>query len=247
MLNVFLTVLSVILATHARATPDFAAALTNMDQGDFEAAAKIYEMAVNEGARNGHLFYNLGICYQRLKRPGDAIAAFLAARRYLPRDPDVGANLRFVVAKIPDKLETELALTTWARLTVWVDRFSVKELAYATAVGFGLCGVVLSLSLSLERLQHFRRSAAVLVLLPLLLAATTGGRALRDHPWGAVTKPEVKVLSGPGTANTAIFQLREGAPFAIVNSQVANYWQIELSDGKKGWIARADARAFAVP
>jgi tetratricopeptide (TPR) repeat protein len=237
--------MTLLLAVPAAAAPDFARALAAMDQGDYQTAVTIYEGAVEEGARNGDLFYNLGICYQRLKRPGEAVAAFLAARRYLPRDPDVGANLRFVLANVPDKLDTELDGGLMARMGFWIDRFTVREFAYASAAAFAMCGLVLLSATLLTRWRPWRPALAALLAVPMLLAVSAALRAASDHPWGAVAKPLAKVLSGPGASNTAIFELREGAPFAVLSGEVSDYWQIELSDGKKGWIARSETKVFA--
>ena len=247
MLRTFFFFVFMIGTKSAAAIPDFAAALTSMDRGDYQAAAQIYESAVNDGARNGDLFYNLGICYERLQRPGDAIAAFLAARRYLPRDPDVSANLRFTLSKTPDRLETELNRGLFRRLMAWVDHFSLRELAYVGAITWGLSGMFLLASLSVDRLSSFRSMAWFSLLIPFCLTASAILRASTDQPWGAVTPSVAKVLSGPDPANTPLFQLRHGAPFAVVNSKVSDYWLIELSDGKKGWLARTDARVFTAP
>src|SRR4051812_4508999 len=64
------------------------AASAAYDRGDYATATARYEQAVAAGDENGHLFYNLGLSYYREHRLGDAMAAFLAARRLLPRDPD---------------------------------------------------------------------------------------------------------------------------------------------------------------
>lgn len=245
MLKTLLMSMALTLAIPAAAAADFAQALTAMDQGDYQTAATIYEAAVNDGARNGDLFYNLGICYQRLERPGEAVAAFLAARRYLPRDPDVGANLRFVLDTVPDKLDVELDGGLMGRMGFWIDRFTVREFAYASATTFAVCGLILVSATLVARWRPWRPALAALLAVPILLAASAALRATFDHPWGAVSKPLAKVLSGPGASHTAIFELREGAPFAVVNGNVSDYWQIELSDGKKGWIARSESKVFA--
>ena len=65
----------------------------------------------------------------------------------------------------------------------------------------------------------------------------------QEQKWGAVAASVVKVTSGPGQNNAVVFELKEGAPFVAQKSE-NSWYQIELSDGKKGWLAASDAVVY---
>lgn len=235
-------------AAVASAQPDFDRALQSMDQGDYQTASAIYEEAIKQGVHNGHLYYNLGICYQRLNRRGEAVAAFLAARRYLPRNPDVSANLRFVLSQNSDKLEAELDGGWFERSTFWVERFTLREFGYAAAASLAIVSILLLITIIIQQANFLRRYAYWLYLIPTFFISSSLLKYQRDFLWGAVTVAQSKILSGPNKSNTVIFQLQEGAPFAVINQNlVGEYWQIQLSDGKKGWVNRSETQVFAGP
>ena len=100
--------------------------LGHHEQGKYGEAIQSYEAEIAKGQVNGHLFYNLGHAYYRNGQKGQAMAAFLAAKRFLPRNPDVKANLQHVHKNIDDNLAYS------------------KDLGVMGAVGFWLSGITVS-------------------------------------------------------------------------------------------------------
>jgi tetratricopeptide (TPR) repeat protein len=216
-------------------------AVASYESGDFAAAAAGFESLLASGAVNGHVYYNLGNTYYRLGRRGEAMAAYLAARRYLPRDPDVRANLKFVLAGVPDKVDTEVDRGAAGALLFWVRPFTPREFAYGAAGA--ACVAALLLAASLWR-RSLRPTALAAMALPVL-ALCGYALSLRQHrAWGAVTAKTAPVRSGPGAKDGVLFQLREGAPFLVTGSRGADVYELRLSDGKHGWIAVQDAKVF---
>src|SRR3990167_758545 len=82
-------------------------ATTAYDQSDFKKSISVYEHLIAQGVHNGSVYYNLANSYFRTGEKGKAVAAYLTARRLLPRDPDVKANLKFVHDQSVDKLSVE--------------------------------------------------------------------------------------------------------------------------------------------
>jgi tetratricopeptide (TPR) repeat protein len=220
-----------------------AEASTAFAKGDYDTAIARYEDAVASGHVNGHLYYNLGIAYFRKAKTGDALAAFLAARRYLPRDPDVRANIRFVTASIRDKLDADAPGGTFHALAFWVRRTTPREVGVAFAVMAFLAAAFLAATVVIPAARPARGWALGSLVIPALLAAALAISVEGDEVWGAVAKPTAQVYSGPDK-NTLVFELQEGAPFKTFARSDAGFWGIELSDGKKGWVAAADVRVF---
>lgn len=219
-----------------------------LEQGNYAAAIDGYESATAEGLVNGHLYYNLGIAYHRLGRIGDAMAAFLAARRYLPRDPDVAANLRFVLNTTKDKLDTEVRGDSAAPLQALTSKFTARELALVTSILLGISGCLVLLAMVIRGLAPFQRYAWYLAVAPLVAGALFTAKLTHEEVWGATfSKDPVKVYSGPAASSTVVFELQEGAPVLIEERGNAGFLRIQLSDGKGGWIAGSDVKVLGAP
>lgn len=216
-----------------------------LESGNTDAAIQSYEAAVDEGLVNGHLFYNLGIAYYRAGRTGDAVGAFLAARRFLPRDPDVAVNLRYSLSKISDKLDAETPRDVSSPLSMVLDRVTARELALVLGILTGLSGLIVLLTIVRPQLASWRRGAFAGVILPVVAAALLAVKIMHPAVWGAVhVTPKASVFSGPSEQNTLLFELHEGAPVLIVERGLSGYLRIQLSDGKSGWIAGSQVKVL---
>lgn len=226
-----------------QAAEGLAAAAQAFEAGDYDRAITLYEAAIADGRKSGHLYYNLGIAYYRKERLGDAMAAFLGARRLLPRDPDVKANLRFVTAKIRDKLEIEQPTSGFRALTFWTAATTPRELGWVFAVTGVLAGLGVALTVLVPRFAVARRWAMSGFAVPVAAAAALAISIGESERWGAVTARQTTVYSGPDK-KTVLFELGEGAPFEAEAKSEQGFWRIALSDGKKGWVSGSDVKVF---
>ena len=221
-----------------------AAAEEAFDKGDYAAAINNYEQLVKAGVVNGHLYYNLGMAYYRSGQRGESVAAFLAARRYLPRDPDTAANLRFVLGTIRDKLEPEQSKSWVNRVGFWIDRLTMKELAWAAVLICALWGSVMTAVLLIPMWNTWRWYDGATSIVPAILLLSLAAKGQENERWGAVEVAKAKVYSGPGTLNPVVFELQEGAPALITEVAAGGFYRIQLSDGKKGWISGSQLKVF---
>ncbi|MDQ3231697.1 MAG: tetratricopeptide repeat protein [Pseudobdellovibrionaceae bacterium] len=222
----------------------YAAAEDAYRQGHFEEAIQIYLAAVQQGETNASLFYNLGTNLYKNGEMGAALAAHLRAARLNPTDPDIRYNLRFLQGKARDKLDIKLAHDSWfaLRASRWVGE---RALFWLTVIPLGL-------AFSLAGWQLFSGRAPVLSWVTtglLLLVSLYPGLSLahaswQQPEWGAIVSPEVDVLASPTVRNAVvIFQLHEGAPCAVL-SESGDWFKIQLSDGKTGWVPREHLAIF---
>ena len=63
--------------------------------GDFAAARRMYLEVVDAGVEDARIYYNLGNACFKSGKLGEAILWYERARRLLPHDEDIEANLRF--------------------------------------------------------------------------------------------------------------------------------------------------------
>ena len=223
------------LADHANAA---------LDAGDFGNATADYESLIKGGLVNGHVFFNLGIAYARQGKVGDAMAAFLAARRFLPRDPDVQANLTSTLSSVKDKLDAETPRSLPRTMAFWVDRFTVKEFAYASSTTLGFFSLLLCLTFLAPARRRWRLPLTAALAIPLVLGLSFVAKTNQDEVWGAALADQTTAYSGPSDKNPAVFELSGGAPVMVVDKAASGFLRVELSNGKKGWIAGSQVRVL---
>lgn len=218
-------------------------AITAYDQRDYKTASSLFEKELNEGLHNGSILYNLGNTYYRLGEKGQAVAAYLAARKLMPRDPDIRANLKFVHEQGSDRLSTHQPLSIIRALCFWVDHSTPKEIFYLSSCLASLAFWLLFFSLAFKKLRSLRAWALVISCLAFIGFMMFSTSLFYEENWGAVTAPLAKVRSGPGEQNTVVFELHSGAPF-IVEAVENGWYRILLSDAKLGWLSAQDSKVF---
>jgi len=223
---------------------DISEGIASYDTGDYEKAIVEYNLAISKHQGNGHLYYNLGNAFYRNEQRGESVAAFLHARRLLPRDPDVKENLKFVTGKNKDQLESELPKSFLRGAAFWVGSVTNRELAFLAAIVFAFASLLLIPTIFAPRFELLRSAGIGMMVVGLFAAFAFTINLSQDEKWGAITAPVAKVKSGPGSQNTVVFELREGAPF-VARQKENSWYQIELSDGKIGWVSAADARVYS--
>ncbi|MDP6601270.1 MAG: hypothetical protein QGG74_03895 [Phycisphaerales bacterium] len=112
----------------------------------FERSANRFQVLVDEGVENGRLFYDLGNAQLQAGATDKAIAAYLAAERYIPGDGRLAANLehaRTLAGKTDEK-----ASSSWlSRLAFWHRMLPTRTRLGLAATGWILLWLVLSLRL----------------------------------------------------------------------------------------------------
>lgn len=213
------------------------------DTGDYRQAVVRYQEVIADGHHNGHVYYNLGVSYHRLQEIGESMASLLAARHYLPRDPDVVFNLKFVEDRISDKLGTVMPRKFYEVLDFISDYLSEYEISFATLAFIGLGLLLLTLYLFHRQFLFLMKLGVLLLAVVVLSLIYLQIKARFPEQWGAIVSPSTKVYSGPGDSNMTLFILQEGAPF-VIEQEANGFLKIKLSDGKKGWVSVDSGRSF---
>lgn len=215
------------------------------DGGKFAEAAASYEQIVAAGHRNGHVFYNLALAHYRSGDFGRAMAAVLAARELMPRDPDVRSNLKFLEGKIQDKLSATPALPAGERImNFWVGGLSTRELLLGNLLAMLLAAAAIVIFFTVPRFKPYKLRGFWALGLPALAAVLLLTKLSLQVTWGAIIPDGTKIYSGPADTNTLLFNLNAGAPVQVSENTSAGYRMITLSDGKKGWVAEKDLAVF---
>jgi tetratricopeptide (TPR) repeat protein len=200
-----------------------------------EAAAQ-YEQIAGEGLASGNLYFNLGNAYFKAGDVGRAILNYERARRLIPGDPDLLANLGFARSLAGGADEPPL----WQRLFFpFAERFASDSLLLVASGLYGLLVLFLIGARLLDRAGRALRTAAVAtaVALALLLPSLVYRLATVDLPTYAVvvTKDEATVRFEPSAAGTQHFQAKPGS-VVRVRAERQGWMQVVRPDGRQGWV-----------
>jgi len=139
-------------------------------------AAQSYRKLVDDGVRNGPLFYNLGTALLQAGQIEPAINAFLRAEQFLGAQSDIRQNLKIAMAR---KANNETAEWPWYRLVLfWHFYLSAATRALAAAIAFFIFWAVLTL-----RLAAIRQSWVNVILIMAAVAVILCGSSVAASWW----------------------------------------------------------------
>ena len=213
------------------------------DKGDYKKSVSLYEAALEQNGPSGEILFNLGNAYFRFGSTGKAMAAYLGAKRFLPRDSDVEQNLSHVHSLSKDKLNFKSSYGFFGVFLSPFKRVSLSEVKSFFLWIWFLSAVFLLVSFFLKALKPFKDFALFFCVISFSAYFLMGSSLLSPSQWGAVISEKAQVHSGPGRTNTVLFELNEAAPL-LRKDQRNDWYKVELSDGKKGWISRNEALFF---
>ncbi len=207
----------------------------------YEAAAKAY----HRQEPTAEVCYNLGNCYYRTGHVARSILWYERASMLAPTDADLRHNLNLARQKTVDQITPrhQMFFVSW----YW----SIANLANANSWGiisltlFALALLWLTLRASLRRTLALRASAACLCLSMLTLWFANTQSRRQNHRTGAIVMASSAVVkSTPATSGADLFIVHEGTRVEIRDTTLNQWREIELADGKRGWVPTQDIEAI---
>ncbi len=200
----------------------------------YQEASNIYQELVELGNKNGYLFYNLGNAYLRLEQIGPSILNYTRAKRFLPRDESLDANLRYAILKTQDQLEPP-SLRGLSTIFFWMQNFSQME----HLVFLAIINLIFWLTLGvwfIRRSEFCNLTRKTMMAILFISVLSTGVKITLESETttGVVLAKAIEVKSAIGANNVTLFQLHEGSVVSII-ARENDWYQVELNDGKKGW------------
>lgn len=236
-----------------KALADFEAAVatgqhgTNEAQSLYHSALAGFESLVDGGVRNGRLFYNLANTYLRLGDVGRAILNYKRALKLMPGDVQVQRNLDFARKRCEVRIRKPASSAMVETLLFWHFGTSTAARSRIALAAYSLFWLLALGSLFLPR-----RIPALswLKVVTAVLAIAVGTSAIWDirpsaQREGVLISEDIVVRKGNGEYYDPQFEkpLPAGVEFQMLERRQdvdgRNWYRIQLSDGKDGWI-RAD-------
>ena len=220
-------------------------ATTAYSEGRWADAIDGYSLVEASGLESPALYCNIGSAYFK---SGDYPHAVLYYERALKLDPsysDARYNLEVVSGFIQDRIDPvpEFVLKTWTKAVCYIldsDAWAWLFIAFLALT----CAMVIVLFLSAR--TGWKRTGFFSAIVFLILAVASLSFSLwqrKDYmraDSAVVMRPVTSVKSAPsGESSSDLFILHEGTVVRVLD-EVGEWNNIELADGRQGWILSDD-------
>ena len=212
------------------------------EAGAWTAAAGAWTEIEESGLESPELYSNIGNAFFKNQEYGRAVLYYERALKLDPSCADARFNLAHAQAFVQDRIEEvpEFFLRLWIRS---VSRTMPSGAWAALALVLLALAAALALLFALGRRSAARKTGffgglASLLLCVLCLAFAFGQRSERlSEDTAVVTGAVAPVKSAPGAGSAVdLFVLHEGTKVRVLED-LGDWLNIELSDGRQGWIA----------
>lgn len=210
----------------------------------YEQAVTVYESMLSGGKRSAQIFYNLGNAYYKSGEIGRSILNYERALKLKPNYSDTQYNLRLAQMKIIDQqyVENEFVFERW--LNTFNSFMSSNVWAVWSVVVFIACLVLLFVYMFSKQIKYRKQGfvGAIIALCISLLCLWMSYRqkSLAENDSQAIVlSSDVTIVSTPDEQGTHLLELHEGVKVQI-KSTLDVWVEIELPDGKVGWLKDED-------
>ena len=214
--------------------------------GSYADAAAAWQGILDAGLSSADLYYNAGNAYFKLGETGKAILNYERAAKLDPSSADIRYNLEYARSTTQDRIDSvpPFFLKTWLRKVSYL--FSSNAWAVLSIVFFALA-LALTLLFLLGPSPAARKTGFFTAIAALLLALSGWGFAdsqkreaeARDEAVVMRAVSPVKSTPSSEASSKDLFILHEGTRVRILDA-VASWYNIELADGRQGWVRSSD-------
>lgn len=218
------------------------------EKGNYKQAVKQYEALLKEG-ESAALYYNLGNSYYRLDDIPNAVLSYERAQRLSPGDEDIRFNLQLAQAKTIDKFspESEMFFLTWYKAFVCIVSADSWAILGLICLSLSLVSLVVYLFVEEDKLRKYSK-----ITFPLFLGlfvintvfATQQVFLLNSTDYGIIMSSSAVVRNTPDTQSKQVVILHEGSKVKIKDLGLKEWVEVQLSDGRSGWIPSKSIEAI---
>ena len=211
-------------------------------KGQYDLAIQEFESILSNNWDSPALYYNLGNAFYRRGNTAGAVWAFESCLKLSPTHEDAKYNLRLANLKVIDRMdlpEPPIYLKWYLSIK---EQFTPSTWINISLFIFLIFSIIMTASrmTSSSILQNLRGSIIVVFFVSLFLTIhsiwTDNSLSL-----GVIYATKVEAHSEPNVFSTRLFEVHEGLRVSII--QAVDEWvEIELLDGKMGWIENDQIR-----
>lgn len=211
--------------------------------GEYTPAILLYEELLGGGSHSQALYYNLGNAYFKNNNLGRAVLNYNRAMLLDPSDEDIQYNLALATARTIDKIEPapEFFIKTWFKSIgslLSSDAWAILSLITFAISLMSIVIWLISTKLGVRKLGFYSAICAVMVCATSVIYSQTAYSQQVSSSDAIILNSAAPVKSAPSASSKDLFLLHEGTKVAVLNT-VADWSEVLLEDGNKGWIQTA--------
>lgn len=208
----------------------------------YEKAINLYEKVV-KSTPDYKVYYNLGCSYYRIDNIAKSLLWLERAARLNPSDEDVQFNLTLVRSKTIDKITPKHEMIIVSAFKRVVNMMSLEKWSIVNISLFILTFVFVSLFffsnvLSFRKIGLFMSALCLILCVLGNICAYQQRSMAMNHINGIIMSPAVTVKSTPTDSGSDLFVIHEGTRVEIRDSSMKDWFEIQIADGKIGWIPK---------
>ena len=206
----------------------------------YEQAQEQYEQIIALGIESGNLYYNMGNAYFKSGRLGEALSNFERAKRLIPNDSDLKANINFVESLRENPV---LAIKPGWIITVleyFAGYFSMNCLSLIWVYIYWLLLIISSMTVLLPRYRALLKNYIICGVIILLLVSCVWAVKFYDiesRVYAFVIDNVIDSKFAPTEEATTHFKVYEGTRVEIIRED-GKWARIKTPDNKIGWASR---------
>lgn len=214
-------------------------------RGDWADAGAAWNSILDMGLESADLYYNIGNACYRNDDLSHAILNYERAVRLDPSHSDARFNLEFARAGLQDKIESvpTFFLSLWMRSLCRVMPSNLWAVLGAGFFALALAAVLLFLLGNTVSVRKTGFTLGVVSILLCILSVSMAASQKADYQKtdsAIVVKAVSPVRSSPSEESAKdLFILHEGTKLRLLD-EVGEWRNIELSDGRQGWMRSSD-------
>lgn len=214
-------------------------------EGRWNDAASGYEMISSMGLESAALYCNTGDAYFKNGNVPEAILYYERALKLDPSYSDARYNLELLRSSIQDRIDPvpEFVLKAWARDVCYIMDSNAWAICFFVLFALTLAMVLLFILAPTAGGRRTGFFTGIVLLLSAVFSLSFSLWQKKEYmstDSAVIMRPVTSVKSSPSSeASKDLFILHEGTKVDIID-EVGSWKNIELADGRQGWIPSAD-------
>ena len=237
---ILLGMCSVDASAKNNAVPDKITADIAYDKGNYQEAVSLYEEILKHG-EDANVYYNLGNAYYRIDNIAKAVLNYERALLFDPGNNDIRHNLEVAQGKTIDRLvpTDDVFFVSWYKSLVGL--MGIDAWAYTSLIALVVALVMFLVYLFaqqmlLRKICFFSSIAFVIVFVLGNIFAWQMHSNVLSSSKAVVMSEQVTAKKTPVADGAEVMVIHEGTCVKVTDDSMKDWVQIEISDGREGWI-----------
>ncbi len=204
--------------------------------GEYEMSIQKYDLILSKGFESIELYYNLGNAYYRSGDVAGSIWSYENCLKLSPGHKDARYNLKLANLKVIDKI----VLPEPPRYINWYldlrqSFTSSQKINFSLFILFMIIILFSGSRMKIFTQFYILRLVLIFIFFISLYFTLDSIWTTNFFNYGIINDLKIEVRSEPNLLSTRLFEVHEGLKVSV-NDKLDKWLEIELLDGKKGWI-----------